>query len=227
MFIVRIAVVSLVFQTAWVCPAPDLFKDDFSTLYSGWKAAADPSLLSAKEGKLTVNVPATSAQPLLYTNDSYDRVEVCVQATPTSSMESGVGIVFWATGYDSYYVFNVSNGKAWVSRQWNGDWLRPIPMRDSADIKRGVGQTNELRVALGDGQATLYINDKKFGTLIGNQPEGGGQVGIFAQSSKEPSSSQFSAFGVSKIRLTQTFGSRTRSLITTFQPCHPAGQECR
>lgn len=198
---VRAVVVFLLFQTAWACPAPDLFKDDFSTVYSGWKPA-DPSLLSTKDGKLTVNVPAKSARPLLYTNDSYDRVEVCVQATPANSAESGVGIVFWATSYDSYYVFNVSDGKAWVSRQWNGDWLRPIPMRDFADIKRGVGQTNELRVALGDGQATLYVNDKKFGTLIGNQPEDGGQVGIFAQSN-EASSSQFSTFGVSKLRLAQ------------------------
>jgi len=73
----------------------------------------------------------------------------------------------------------------------------------SGDIKRGVGQTNELRVALGDGQATLYINDKKFGTLIGNQPDDGGQVGVFAQSGKEPSSSQFSAFGLSKLRPVQ------------------------
>jgi hypothetical protein len=61
---VRVVVVSLLLQTAWACPAPDLFKDDFSTLYSGWKAA-DSSVLTAKDRKLTVNVPANAAQPFL------------------------------------------------------------------------------------------------------------------------------------------------------------------
>lgn len=117
-------------------------------------------------------MPANAAQPFLYTNDSYDRVELCVQATPANAAESGIGVIFWATSYNSCYVFNVSDGKAWVSRLWNGGWLRPIPMWESGDIKRGVGQTNELRVALGDGQDTLYINDKKSGTLIGNPTMG-------------------------------------------------------
>jgi len=177
-----------------------------------------------KDRKLTVNVPANAAQPFLYTNDSYDRVELCVQATPANAVESGIGVIFWATSYNSYYVFNVSDGKAWVSRLSNNGWLRPA----TSSVESGKPTNCASPWATGRPRFTLTTRNSGLSSEI--NPTMGAKLGSShnrARSHRVRSSrrSDSQSCGLSK---TRRF--RIRSLNTTSQPRRlngPAGKVYR
>jgi hypothetical protein len=58
--------------------------------------------------------------------------------------------------------------------------LSPVPWRESASIKKGLGQTNELRVVTKGAQATVFINDTQVVSFNGQPPQGGGFIGMIA-----------------------------------------------
>jgi hypothetical protein len=186
----------------FACPASNVFQDNFTELNPVFKTTNNE--IQVRDKKLIVQTPEGLAYPRIYNNDIYDRVEVCTTISTDKSQEgSNAGLIFWAKSYNSYYVFLVTpaTGTALVARRVNGTWLHPIPSKEFAAIKRGDGETNEIRVAVDGGRATLYVNDQKFATLLGTAPEGGGQVGIDAEAPEKTKSTwTFSDFGVSKLR---------------------------
>ena len=187
---------------AFACPAPTLFQDSFSELNPIFKS--DDGSIQLHDKKLIFQAPEGQGMPRVYGSEIYDHAEVCATISAAKpEPESRAGLIFWAKNYSSYYVFEVNpaEGTAIVARWVNGSWLHPVPAREFAAIKRGPGDSNELRVAVDGSRATLYVNDQKFGTIQGSAPEGGGQVGLYGDSSaKAKTCWTFANFGVSKVR---------------------------
>jgi hypothetical protein len=95
------------------------------------------------------------------------------------------GIIFWAQDYDNLYSLQVApNGAASVSRIVKGKWIDPVPFRKFNAVKTGAGAKNELRVTTSGNSIIAYINGEKFASVRGQLPDGGGAVGLYAQSEK-------------------------------------------
>jgi hypothetical protein len=73
------------------------------------------------------------------------------------------------------------SGKVGVTRWSGGRFLHPVELQESPAVKKGPGAVNELRVVFSGTQATAYINGQKFADFTGQPPDGGGEVGIFAE----------------------------------------------
>jgi hypothetical protein len=94
--------------------------------------------------------------------------------TKSDDLERGGGLIFWAKDNSNYYYLLVSgNGQFTVRRYVNSQSLAPVDWRESAAIKKGVGQVNELRVVTKGNQARVYINDTEVITFNGQVPERG------------------------------------------------------
>lgn len=204
----RTAIIGLSFlaagYAAFACPVPNVFQDSFTELNPAFKTE-DPSIVQVRDKKLALQPPEGKAAPRVYTNDIYDRVEICAKVS-IAKPEDGIygGLIFGAKNYASYYQLSISpaKGTAQVGRSWNGSWLFPIPAKEFAAVKRGPGEVNELRIAVDGPRTSVYINDQKFGTFLGDPPEGGGQVGVYGESQDKARGVWiFSDFGISKMRV--------------------------
>ena len=58
------------------------------------------------------------------------------------------------------------------------------PFRKFAAVKTGAGAKNSLRVTTNGSSIVAYVNGEKFASVRGQLPEGGGAVGLYAQSEK-------------------------------------------
>lgn len=73
---------------------------------------------------------------------------------------------------------------------------QPLAGRTNS-LQKGLGQTNELRVATNGHTATLYINGVQVTTFKGRHPRGGGAIGLMADSySKQPARFEFARLRV-------------------------------
>src|SRR5262245_42320443 len=92
---------------------PDtLFEDRFDKLDDPWGSSDD---YDVEDGQLVIKPPAGYNTSTINHTGLYDDVDICVDMVAQSpAHENDCGaIIFWATGYDNYYSFQItSDGQA-------------------------------------------------------------------------------------------------------------------
>jgi hypothetical protein len=165
-----------------------LFSDNFSFVDAGWDAG-DAAI---DKGSMTITPKPDSGYSVLYVGDVFPKADICVdiaipQARNTKDEYLSAGILFLAEGYDaSHYYWHSPGGFVGVSRLANGKWTNPVPPRQFA-FNRQVGSTNSLRVTVGGGRGTIYINDKKIVDFRAQESEGAEYFGLRADSEQKAS----------------------------------------
>ena len=93
------------------------------------------------------------------------------------------GPIFWQKDYDNYYMFMITpSGFAELARKHEGKWISVIDWRPDQNIKQQPGSNNVLRVVSKGNTITAFINDVRFAAVKGQMPDGGGRIGMRAQS---------------------------------------------
>jgi hypothetical protein len=177
-----------------------LFEDNFATLDPAWGQQSDRQ--SVKDGKLIIQPEVNAGWTAINQGNIFEDMDACVKVTITKAEDPnwGGGFVFWAKDYNDYYYLLISgDGQLAVKRWTNNRTLSPVDWRETTAIKKGVGQTNELRVVAKGNQATVYVNDTEVVTFKGQPPQGGGFIGVRGSSAeKSPITWEFSDLKITK-----------------------------
>lgn len=170
---------------AAVCPGLDvLLQDQFEVLQPTWSGAG--SAVQVDQGRLVMSPPAGTEAWIVSNAALHDDIDMCVTVTTVAGIDpetARVGAIFWYDDVNNFYVFEIApNGKASVWRRQRGRWLAQIDWRDAAGANKDDEGVNELRVTTVGNDATFYVNGTEFGTLEGEAPPDGQQVGLYAGS---------------------------------------------
>lgn len=166
-----------------------IFEDKFQTLDQSWGIASDDKSFFVDAGTVVLRPDASYLKWPLSQSDYYGDVNVCAEInivdTPSPD-QTLAGVLFWAADYDNMYLFNVSSlGTFSVQRRTHGKWLTPIHWTATSSIKQGTNQWNELEIQTRGNQATFLINKTQLGQINGSAPDGGGLVGVVAESPEQ------------------------------------------
>jgi hypothetical protein len=161
-----------------------LLQDDFKTMASNWGPASDNQ--AVKDGKMVISPTLNATYVTLDGGYLFTDMDACVDVAITKGGPKLVhtygGLAFWATSYQNYYELMIGpSGTFGVDRILPGRRVPIMQFATSSAVKSGIGQVNRLRVQTKGNSATLYINGTKLGTINGQPPQGGGEIGITAQ----------------------------------------------
>ena len=208
---------------AWACKGDKvLFSDDFKQVDASW--GFDAPDVSVEEGKVKVKPQPDISNLLIYKAILFDNADYCITVrTPNSLTDTDntmAGPIFWATDYDNYYMFMITpSGYAEITRKVKGKWIDVVEWKQDPNIKRDSGSKNVLQVETNGDTITTYINDQKFASVKGQPPEGGGQIGMRAQSEKgQVDTWKFTALKITNLPA----GTTVNSPATTPAPRAPA-----
>jgi hypothetical protein len=145
------------------------------------------STLFAQDGVLVAKPSAGFVTRLFYNGVIFEDADISVRVRQVEgkSQDYGVGLNFWAEPPAFYAWLITPSGSYMVARYTGAKWSNPIPWRTSEAIKKGIGEWNKLRVVTKGKQATFFINDAEITSIRGQPPEGGGLIGLEANSPKE------------------------------------------
>ncbi len=165
-----------------------LFSDQFKQVDASW--GLDQPDVAVEEGKVKVKAQPDVSNLLIYKGIVFTDADFCITvrmpSTVANSDSTMAGPIFWAQDYDNYYMFMVTpSGYAEITRKLKGKWLDVIPWRQSNDIRREPGKNNVLEIQTHGDTITTLINGARFEEVRGQVPDGGGQVGMRAQSEKD------------------------------------------
>ena len=175
------------FSSAACKPETASFYDDFHKPDPGWNFTSGDQIHYA-DGQLVVTPAPNHNFSPKYLSLRYQNATICAQIkSPPQAKAPGDtvgGVVFWAVdSYNNYYVAQISaDGRYSIYRRFAGTWINPVPPTKSEQIKTGTNAVNELRVVLVDNFGALFINNVKVQEFRGQPPEGGGAVGLYAES---------------------------------------------
>ena len=177
-----------------------IFSDDFSTLRPGWGKADETRSVNANW--LMVKPPTDDAFVQLYQGVEVGNADIRAYVTQTQGgTDNPCGIIFWAADYGNYYAALVeTDGNFLVIRRVNRRFLYPVGFSVREELKKGTGQTNQIRVVTTGNLATVYLNDKQVTAFHGFPPYGTSKVGVHAESGKDPYTWGISAFSVRKVQ---------------------------
>ena len=174
---------------AWACKgAKTLFSDDFQQVDASW--GLDAPDVMVEDGKVKVKPQPNISNLLVYKGLVFGDADLCVTVRVPNVVSNDdntmAGPIFWQKDYDNYYMFMVTpSGFAEIARKLDGKWLSVIDWRADGNLKTKAGSNNVLRVTTSGSSITTYINDVKFAAVKGQMPEGGGRVGMRAQSEEK------------------------------------------
>lgn len=177
-----------------------LFQDDFTKLDSSWGVSNDVYSVSNNMFILQPNLNSYAFD--INQSNVFQDMDYCVDVKLLKGDDStvGRGIIFWAKNTsDYYYLYIMGDGTYFVNRFLNGRILYPVPAQKDSSINTANGAVNHLRVVTKGTQATIYINDKQLVTFTGQPPEGGGLIGLEADS---PASVR-NSWGFSNLKITK------------------------
>ena len=165
-----------------------LFTDDFKQVDASW--GLDTPDVQVEDGKVKVKAQPDISNLLIYKALLFSDADLCLSIrmpnTVSNSDNTMAGPIFWAKDYDNYYMFMITpSGYAEITRKVAGKWMDVIPWKQDTNIKRDAGATNTVQVEMRSGDITAFINGAKFATVKGQMPDGGGQIGMRAQSEKD------------------------------------------
>lgn len=172
------------------------FQDDFESLDPSWGEAKG---CGVKDGRFFIELEPEAWQYVINQSNVFSEIDATVQVTISKTdkgnLENGAGgIIFWATDFGNFYSFIFdASGRFHVGRYTAGKrWLSSVDWQSSDAIKKGEGETNELRVVTKEHRATLYINGVEVSSFKGQHPDGGQTVGLIGESwTKEPTRFEF------------------------------------
>jgi hypothetical protein len=171
---------------AWACKgAKTLFSDDFQEVDASW--GLDAPDVQVEEGKVKVKPQPNISNLLIYKGLNFGDSDICLKVRMPNVVSNNdntmAGPVFWQQDYDNYYMFMITpSGYAEIARKLNGKWVSIVDWKADPDIKTKAGSTNVLRVLLTGNSISAFVNDGKFATVKGQMPDGGGRIGMRAQS---------------------------------------------
>jgi uncharacterized caspase-like protein len=177
-----------------------LFQDNFATLDPAW--GPHSSNLSVQNAKLILQPELNNSFTAINQANLFEDLDVRVKVNLAKSDNPryGGGVIFWAKDSTDYYYLLVT-GEGWFSVQhWvNQRSSLPVQWRESAAIKKGIGQINQLRVVTKGNQATVYINDTEVVTFKGQPPQGGSFIGLIAFSPEKAQNKNLWEFSELKV----------------------------
>ncbi len=161
-----------------------LLQDNFQTMASNWGAANDNQAVN--NGKMVLTPALNATYVTLDGGYVFTDMDACVDVALTKGGPKMVhtygGLAFWGTDYQNYYELMVGpSGTFGVDRILPGRRISIMTFATSPAVKSGVGQVNRLRVQTKGNAATLYINGTQVGSITGQPPQGGGEIGLAAQ----------------------------------------------
>lgn len=181
-------------------PADLQFEDNFETLDASWGEGKE---YGVKDGKFFIELAPDSALTVLNQANVFEEIDATILLTivKVDPPEYGAaGLVFWAKDYSDYYKFMIdAAGEYHVTRLVGNRWASIIDWKPNDAIKKGLGQTNELRVVTEEHTATLYVNGVQLIHFKGQHPEGGQLIGFNADSSESKDASRYE-FAELKVR---------------------------
>jgi hypothetical protein len=162
-----------------------LLQDNFQTMASNWGTANDSQSVNA--GKLVITPTLDQTYVTLSGGNLFTDMDACVDVAIAKGgpqmVHTYAGLAFWATDYQNYYELMVGpSGTFGVDRILPGRRVSIMEFATSPTVKTGVGQVNRLRVQTKGNTATFYINGTQVGTINGQPPQGGSEIGLTAQS---------------------------------------------
>ena len=196
--------VTLAATPAFACKgAKTLFTDDFQEVDASW--GLDAPDVTVEDGKVKVKPQPNISNLLIYKGLNFGEADVCLTVRMPNVVSNNdntmAGPVFWQKDYDNYYMFMITpSGYAEIARKLAGKWVSVIDWKADSDIKTQAGASNTLRVTLSGNTITAYVNDAKFAAVKGQMPEGGGRLGMRAQSEENQVDTwKFSALKVTDV----------------------------
>ena len=183
------SLISVLPAAAATCPGNVTYHDTFATQGPGWNTTTGPTVkVTMGGGKADFNFTGAGlGQSLQYTVNQYGDLSLCatVSAPATAKAENeAAGITFWGIGPGTYYLFEVTvDGQFYVGSNNNGSFTTLFAKQANAAVAKGVGVSNNLQVTTKGNLATFYVNGTQVGTITGGAPSGGGNVGIYSETS--------------------------------------------
>ena len=184
-----VAALALLSAPALACQGPKtLFSDDFKQIDASW--GLDSPEVQVEDGKVKVKAQPDISNLLIYKGVLFSDADFCMSVrmpnVVANSDNTMAGPIFWAKDYDNYYMFMITpSGYAEITRKVAGKWIDVVPWKQDTNIKRDAGSTNVLQVETRGDTITTFINGGRFAAVKGQGPEGGGQIGMRAQSEKD------------------------------------------
>ena len=161
-----------------------LYEDTFETLDQTWGTTDDAFFLD--ENRLTIMPGYDEYYSALNTTGTYEDIDLCVNLEAIKADPEGnsfAGIIFWAIDYDNYYyVVITAEQSIGVFRRQRARVLPQLRWSTFDALKRGNGEVNELRIVTLGNTASFYVNGQLFGTIKGQPPSDGQQIGVRATS---------------------------------------------
>ena len=183
------SLISVLPAAAATCPGNVTYHDTFATQGPGWNTTTGPTVkVTMGGGKADFNFTGAGlGQSLQYTVNQYGDLSLCatVSAPATAKTENeAAGLTFWGIGPGTYYLFEVTvDGQFYVGSNNNGSFTTLFAKQANAAVAKGVGVSNNLQVTTKGNLATFYVNGTQVGTITGVAPSGGGNVGIYSETS--------------------------------------------
>ena len=173
------------------CTGKVLLSDDFRQVDDSWGVEADSDAVTVEDGKVKVKSDPNGVYQLVYNGQLFDDADYCVTVQSPNNVKDVndttvlAGLIFWAQDGANFYALEVAAaGVASLSRVVKGKWTTPVPWHAFSGVKKGAGAKNMLRVTTSGSSIIAYINGQKFASVKGQLPDGGGTVGLYAQSEK-------------------------------------------
>ncbi|MCB8876413.1 hypothetical protein [Acidisoma silvae] len=158
--------------------------------------------LLLKNGFVHIVLAPNTANWAIYNGFTFTNMDASVTVASQTKAGTLGGLIFWASGPSDFFVFYAADltGTFAVYRRvssGNPGWRNIVPFMKSPAIK--MGEANTLRVVTKGNSVSLFINGQAVGTLGIMAPDGGGAVGIEAESdAKLPGEFAFSNLTVSQ-----------------------------
>ena len=172
--------------------SPDAFRDNFQSERVGWVHLGETKLGSNayyENGQMVLVAATQNTKWVVLPSLKFKNATICAQIkSPEEASDLGAtagGLVFWSPvgNMDEIYTANVyPDGSYAILRKSNGRWSTITAKRTFDAIRRGLEAENQIKLALRDRVATLYINGTKVQEFEGEPPGDGGVVGLFSRS---------------------------------------------
>jgi hypothetical protein len=176
-----------------------LFEDKFQEEDAAWDLSeSEGASVTIGNGRLEIKPNGGWSRMVLYGGAAFREGDLCVDYIMPQTKDPAVaGVLFWAANYGSLFGLLVNTvGEAKIMRrQLNKDnkidTTAPVDWTPAPAVKKGAGQTNQLRVVLKGNSASTFINDRPFKNIKGIGSFGA-QIGLFGWAEQsQPTAWQF------------------------------------
>jgi len=196
------------FSPSLACKGPKvIYSDDFTERDAGWfipQSDIDAGKAAVGDGRILVRPDPERGYSVL--NMAFGlptQTDICVKARIVESSDltkSAFGLLFWAKGYDEYYLFQViGNANYYVSHWTERAWQSVTPTAAVRSFKQGLGEENVLRVVTKNQVVTMFVNDEQLARFRSPFPTGSVRAGFRASSlGNDPTAVEFRDFSVTE-----------------------------